>query len=213
MDIVSVFQLAAGVFWSATYVLIIFKGFRDKTPGMPMIAMCANLCWEFIFSFIYPHGGLQGRLDMIWLALDMVLLMQYVKYGRDEFSRSLPVEYFYPTLLLALALSFAIISASVPELNDPLGKYAAFAQNLMMSILFISMLRRRGSTRGQSVYIALFKMIGSLIPAVGFYLYLRSDLVTALTAATLLFDLIYFWMIFKQQRMEMRQPKSVTISG
>ncbi len=42
--------LGSGLFWTVTYLLIIRRGFRDQTYGMPLVALCANLAWEFIFS-------------------------------------------------------------------------------------------------------------------------------------------------------------------
>lgn len=213
MDTIAFFQLATGACWSLTYLLIIYRGFQDKSYGMPMAALCANLSWEFIFSFVYPHGGLQGTIDKVWLALDAVILIQYILYGKGEFTRRLPIKYFYPVLLLTLCLCTAIIMASVPEFSDPQGKYAAFSQNLMMSVLFISMLLSRGNSRGQSCGIAFFKMIGSLISAVGFYMYFRSDLITIITAATLLFDLIYLVMITRQRRVEVCFKPSINTPG
>ncbi len=52
-------QLGMGLFWIITYILIIKRGFQDKKYGMPMVALCANISWEFIFTFIYPQNDLQ----------------------------------------------------------------------------------------------------------------------------------------------------------
>jgi hypothetical protein len=197
---ISILQIGTGLFWSIVYILIIKQGFRDKTAGMPMAALSANISWEFIFSFIYPHKGLQVIIDIIWFLLDVIILFQYVKYGRKEFEKTLPAKYFYPILLLTIALSFSIIIATVPEFNDLEGKYAAFAQNLMMSVLFISLLVKRGNTKGQSICIAFFKMIGSFLAAFAFYLYFRSELITILSVGTLIFDLIYIYLLYKQLR-------------
>jgi hypothetical protein len=47
--------------------------------------------------------------------------------------------------------------------------YSAFAQNLMMSTLFITMLVRRNNVQGQAMYIAIFKWLGTLAPTIQFY--------------------------------------------
>jgi hypothetical protein len=44
-------MLGSGTFWALAYVLIIRRGFLDETYGMPFVALCANVSWEFIFSF------------------------------------------------------------------------------------------------------------------------------------------------------------------
>ena len=35
--------LSPGLFWTLTYVLVIRQGFRDRTYGMPLVALCANI--------------------------------------------------------------------------------------------------------------------------------------------------------------------------
>jgi hypothetical protein len=60
-----------GIFWILAYVCIISKGFKDKTYGMPLIALCANNSWEFIFSFILPPSVC--KLSLVWLGLGSIL--------------------------------------------------------------------------------------------------------------------------------------------
>jgi hypothetical protein len=200
--LVTVFQISTGICWSIVYILIIKQGMKDKSTGMPMEALCANISWEFIFSFIYPHTGLQGFIDIIWFALDVIILIQFMKYGRKEFAKTLPMKYFYPTLLITITLSFLIIMATVQEFNDFEGKYAAFSQNFMMSCLYISLLLKRGNSRGQSLSIAILKMIGSFIPALAFFIYFRSGLIIILSIGSLIFDLVYIVLIFNKLRKE-----------
>ena len=69
-----------------------------------------------------------------------------------------------------LLLAFCTVLLVTLELDDMDGKYAAFGQNLMMSALFIALLLRRGDVAGQSMYIAIFKMIGTLLPSILFFL-------------------------------------------
>jgi len=195
-----ILQILTGLLWSITYILIIKQGFRDKASGMPMAAICANISWEFIFSFVYPHEGIQRIINIIWFTLDIIIMVQYLKFGRKEFGKNIPIKFFYSVFLLTLTLSFSIIIATVYEFNDLEGKYAAFAQNLMMSVLFIALLVKRRSMKGQSIYIAFFKMIGSFIPALAFYFYFSSVLINLFSAATFLFDLIYFALLYNQFR-------------
>jgi hypothetical protein len=85
------------------------------------------------------------------------------------------------------------------EFKDAEGKYAAFGQNLMMSVLFVTMLLRRNSVDGQSLYIALFKMIGTLLPSILFLrLFPSSILLNYLFIAILIFDLIYTVMLYRK---------------
>lgn len=209
----TILQSGMGLCWSIVYILIIKQGYRDKTTGMPMAALCANISWEFIFSFIYPHGGLQEIIDIIWFTLDVIIMFQFIKFGRKEFEKTLPSVLFYPAFFITMVFSFSIILATIPELNDVQGRYAAFSQNLMMSVLFISLIVKRGNTKGQSIYIAIFKMIGSFLPAIALYIYFKSELITILSSATLFFDIVYIVLVYKYSRFHMAARRSWTAAA
>ncbi|MFD2245126.1 hypothetical protein [Pontibacter ruber] len=191
------FKICSGIFWTITYLLILRRGFIDKAYGMPMVALCANLSWEFIFSFVYPHSTPQLYIDYVWLAFDAGILVQYLKYGKKEFPEQLPRSLFYPTFLLTLVLGALFVMLLSRELKDFNGVYAAFSQNLLMSVLFIHMLLKRNSPQGQSLYIALSKMIGTLFPSVLLYLYFpNSYLLILLYISIFIFDLLYFILLY-----------------
>lgn len=192
-----------GLFWSLTYILIIRRGFKDKTYGMPLAALCANISWEAIFSFIHPHSIPQVYINYIWFLLDVFIVLQFLKFGLSEFP-TLSNKQFYTVFLTALATSFGMVLSITYEFNDWQGAYAAFGQNLMMSILFIVMLFRRSDLRGQSIYIALFKMLGTALSSLAFYLYASvsqgSVLLPFLFISIFVYDLIYVGMIYQKYR-------------
>jgi hypothetical protein len=187
-------MVGSGVLWTLAYLLIIRRGFLEGTYGMPLVALCANLSWEFIFSFVYPHDLPQRAVNVVWFSFDLVILLQLLLYGPREFA-DLPRRAFYAVLALALATSFGVVLAVTYEFDDFDGVYSAFGQNLMMSVLFIAMLRSRGSLRGQSVGIALSKLGGTALAAFAFYFhnpdYAGSVLLPLLYVTTLVFDGIY----------------------
>ena len=187
-------MLGSGAFWTLTYVLIIWRGFLDNTYGMPLVALCANVSWEFIFSFLYPHGPIQRPVNIVWFSLDLIIMVQLLRYGPREFV-DLPKRVFYAMFGLALVASFCAVLSVTYEFDDWDGAYSAFGQNLLMSALFLAMLRARRSLRGQSVSIAFSKMVGTGLASVAFYLYsplsAGSILLPFLYVATAALDLIY----------------------
>lgn len=187
-------MMIGGLFWSATYILIIRRGFKDKTFGMPMAALCANISWEAIFAFVTPHGAPQLYVNYVWFALDAVIVVQFLKYGKKEFP-NIPRWQFYAAFALGLSIAIPMILAVNYELEDTVGAYAAFGQNLMMSVLFVMMLINRKGIGGQSFYIALFKMIGTGLSSTAFYFFRpvtqESVLLPLLFVAIFVFDLIY----------------------
>ena len=81
--------------------------------------------------------------------------------------------------------------------------YSAFLQNLLMSVLFIDMLVKRGSREGQSLTIAVSKWLGTLAPTLLFGIIGEggfpngSFLILVLGILCSAFDLIYIWLIFR----------------
>ena len=105
---------------------------------------------------------------------------------------------------MALITAFFLVLFITYEINDFIGVYAAFGQNLMMSILFITMLLIRNDLRGQSIYIALFKMLGTGISSLAFYLYIPisqgSFILPFLFVSIFVYDLIYLALIYQKYR-------------
>ncbi len=195
-------MLGSGAFWTFTYALMIRRGFLDKTYGMPLVALCANISWEFIFSFLYPHGPVQRPVNIVWFSLDLIILFQLLRYGPREFD-DLSKRVFYAMFGMALATSFCAVLSVTYEFDDWDGVYSAFGQNLLMAVLFLAMLRARGSLRGQSVFIALSKMLGTGLASVAFYLYSPlsegSVLLPFLYVAIFAFDLTYVVAVVRAQ--------------
>ena len=192
-------KLGSGFFWTLTYILIIRRGLIDKRYGMPVIALCANISWEFIFSFIFPHKPPQLYVDYVWFFFDLGILIQYLYWGKKDFPLNLNRNLFYPAFVISLVLCYLMIIMISHEFDEYEGIYAAFGQNIMMSVLFIYLLLKRNDPAGQSLYIALFKMIGTIIPSVLFYLYYpNSCLLTFMYFAILLFDLVYFVLLYSK---------------
>ena len=196
-------MVGSGLLWTLAYLLMIRRGFLDRTYGMPLVALCANISWEFIFSLVYPHDLPQRAVNVVWLSFDLVILLQVLLYGPREFA-GLPRRAFYVVLALALATSFGAVLAVTVEFDDFDGVYSAFGQNLMMSVLFLTMLYARRSLRGQSVSIALLKMGGTALASFAFYFYNPeydgSVLLPFLYVAILVFDGIYAGAVIVRRR-------------
>ncbi len=197
----TIILLAGGICWILTYIFIISKGFKDKTYGMPLIALCANISWEFIFSFIFPHTPPQLFINYLWFGLDIIIVIQFLKYGKNEFS-DLSSSKLYTLFTFLIVSEFGIILVGSITMGEFKGVYSAFGQNLLMSILFIMMLFKRNSLRGQSIYIAIFKMFGTGLTSLHYYLYepisQSSFILPTLFVSIFVFDIVYIYLIIKK---------------
>lgn len=148
--------------WVIAYASIIRRGFADESFGMPITALAANLSWEAIYGFLIdPFGDYIHVLSIPCFLIDLVIALQAWKHGAADFESPFVHENFHAIMLGAVATAFPITYFGFKEFNDPDGEYTGFGINLMMSALFIAMLLRRNDVKGQSMYAAIFKWLGT----------------------------------------------------
>ena len=171
-----ILTVISGVCWTIVYIDGIRIGFRDRSYAIPFYALALNLAWESLYTYFgFRENGItvQNIFNAVWFTFDIGILYTYFKFGRKYFGFRLPDSRgfadgtFVAWSLLGLLTAFAIEYAFIREFG--VGKaagYSAFLQNLLMSVLFISMLARRGNREGQSLTIAVNKWIGTLAPTI-----------------------------------------------
>lgn len=160
---VVLFGMLCVVGWLVAYAGIIYRGFADQTFGVPLVALLANLTWEFAYGFLLdPLGDYFHTASIFGFLVDTIIGWQAWTYGAAQFSGSLIGQHFHTIFLAGLAIALPINYYGFLDLQDPDGEYTGFGINLMMSVLYIKMLEDRGSPAGQSMYIALGKWAGTL---------------------------------------------------
>ena len=191
--------LISGISWTIVYLAIIYRGFKDKTYGMPLFALAFNFAWELIYDFLVRDAmSVQKVVNMTWFVLDAVIVYTYFRYGRKDFPKQFE-KFFISWSILAFLIAFATLYFAAFEFKYPWGSiYSAFAQNLMMSILFVTMLVRRDSVDGQSMAVAIFKWVGTLAPTIQVYVLTGSSLVLILGIGCFIYDVIYIAMLYRK---------------
>ena len=197
--LVTALTLLSGICWTIVYIDIINRGFRDRTCGMPFFALAFNIAWEFAFGFLIYQGlALQRVVNIVWFSLDLIIVFTYFKYGRSEFPQPY-ARFFVAWSVAAFAAAFITLYFAGMEFPDRRGAtYSAFAQNLMMSVLFIGMLVRRNNVSGQSMMIAVFKWLGTLAPTILVWFAIGSRLVLVLGIAIFFYDVLYMRMLYRK---------------
>jgi len=192
-------QVCCGFFWLVCYLTIIFQGFKDKMCGMPFLALCLNITWEVTFSIVFPHHAPQILINWLWLVFDCIIAYQLLEYGKKEMTRHVHGSLYYPMFILIIVVSFFANVTITQEFNDLDGKYTAFGINLLMSVLYITGLVQRNSTTGQSMYIALSKMLGSTAASFLFFTYYpESMFLLFLYISIFIFDWMYIVMLYRK---------------
>ena len=215
------------VFWVGAYLLIIRRAFVDKSYGMPVVAMCGNISWEFLYGVgLFPAcpslwEGCPGMfLQVATLGaalLDTVIVFTILRFGPQQF-RQPQVRNNLPWLvLLGIVVAVSVIYTSIAgfytldvggqagflPIAEQGGDYTGFGLALMMSILFIAMFVSRDSLSGQSFYIALFMAVGNGFAYLYNYFIFNGRLaaiVNVLAAASLLFNVAYAYFLYRKSQ-------------
>jgi len=215
----------SGLAWTITYIALIYRGIKDKSYGMPLVPLALNFAWETVFSIIYPPAGtgIAGTVvNVIWMICDIGIITTYFQYGYKYFEYAYNISRTKWLVFsgFAFAIAFGIMLTGGPFfgqfVNYFMGDtfqgaiFIAYFQNLVMSVCFILMLWERRSAAGQSMYIALFKCIGTGLTVGIYYLFLlhggKATLMNIVVGATLVFDLIYITQLYQQLLREGKHP-------
>ena len=210
--------ILSGLCWTLTYYYSIRIGFRDKVDAMPFIALALNITWEGLYAFTGLTSNLsniQAWINLVWVIFDLFLLYVYFKFAKEEFAKTAPKKHFIPwsifILIMSVALQIVFMNgfgkASVDTgmlgniIDVRLGAwYSAFIQNLVMSMLYIAMFIKRRGNKGQSLFIAINKCIGTFAPTILFGFIFHNNVVIVLGMFTFMLDLIYIWILCKGKR-------------
>lgn len=166
-----VLTVVSGVCWTVVYIEGIRLGFRDRTYAMPFCALALNIAWEFVHTALglKRNPDLQTLINGIWFLFDVGLLFTYFKFGKKYFQTNFRPHWFVSWSTIVLITAFLLEYAFILEFGQfSGGAYAAFLQNLLMSVLFINLFMQRADREGQSLLIAISKWIGTLAPTILF---------------------------------------------
>lgn len=162
--------IVGDVLWMVAYIAAIVIGFRRRTYGLPILAVCLNITWEFVYTVIHtPGSGLTLGLHLAWLTIDLVILYQIFRFGRSSV-QNLDLRRYYVLVLVgtlglctAFHLTWHAAQTSMAIFPDTLGVTSAFIINLIMSVMFVSLCLRRPDHPGLSLKVAWTKFVGTTL--------------------------------------------------
>jgi len=170
-----ILTLCSGVLWTMAYGYYVVQGFRDKSYGMPIVPLCANVAWEIIYSVVYPIGPAEQYGFLPSLVIDIFIIYTTVKFGASEWKHN-PVVANNIGLLLTVGLSlfllihwgFVLLFVNSQDITQA-SFWSGFACQTTISWSAITQLIRRGTTRGHSMAIWWCRFVGTLCAVAVFY--------------------------------------------
>lgn len=219
--------LLSGIAWTITYVALVYRGFKDKSYGMPFVALALNLTWELTYSFIYPphtDGLMTTIINSTWMLCDIGIFATFLLYGYKYFKEqyNLKKNVFYTMTFLGFTLCLLIMLVGGPFLADfsyfnnnyfESAKFIAFIQNAIMSVVFVSFFYARKaknhSIEGQSFTIAISKLIGtSLTVGISYSMAHPNNwyFIGIFVATSFIFDSWYAYLIYNELKRNQINP-------
>ncbi len=195
--------LVMGISWTIVYLLVIYRSFKDKSYGIPILALLLNMSWEFIYSFVLETNSstVQLYINRTWYFLDAMIFAAYILYGKKEWSLGRYHQWFYPHLIFCTVAAASLLYYLHLDLEYYSMTFSAFLINLFMSGLFIQMVIKRNSLQAQSFGIALFKLTGTISATIilvgNFSVFLR---LTGII--TFILDMIYLILVLNMYKQE-----------
>ncbi len=157
-------MVLAFLFWVVAYVVVLARGYKDKSCGMPLAALAANFAWEMMWGWIVPDKPPMDTINRIWGFVDVLIILQFLRYGPRRLPKHLPSWAFVPGTLMVFALAFGIVILGSYEFTDWVygGAYFGYGINIMMSGLFIGWVLSRDDVDGQSIWVGICKGLGTV---------------------------------------------------
>ena len=218
--------ITSGICWTITYIALVYRGFKDKSYGMPLIPLALNIAWEITFSVIYPpHSmGIAAKvINTLWMICDVGIVATYFLYGYRSFEKNYKIskELWIFISIFSFAVSMGIMVSGGPFFGQfekyfhgdtfEGAKFIAFLQNLIMSINFIFLFWERRSSEGQSFTIAWTKWLGTSMTVGNSYLLVEhkgeeTNFMLIIITTIFILDLYYMQMIYSQLKKEKINP-------
>jgi hypothetical protein len=130
-----VMGIGCALLWTLTYVLIILQARKDRNYGMPFAAMCFNIMWEFIYTFVFmpdepfPSMEFFGPLlmNLAWVALDVFVVITWLQYWHADSPSGLTRKWRGPGLALGLLVAAAVLIGFQRQYGDAGGGHTRFS--------------------------------------------------------------------------------------
>jgi hypothetical protein len=156
--------------WMVAYILAIVQGFRQKTYGIPMIAISLNFTWEVLAAFSWQEPVVIWRIgDILWMMIDGVIVYQLFRFGRARQTVPEVQNGYYPILIALFLIAIVGQYTFTMYFRDNLGFEDAYVISIVMGGLFINLFFSRRDAGNLAYGVAWTKMLGTALTSLALY--------------------------------------------
>lgn len=197
---------AVGCFmWVVMYVIVIRNIRRYEYVEIPLIAVCANFAWEFLWSWVFrtDMGSLYVWGYRVWFFLDCYIVWSMFRYAWKQMPSPIPGRMANGFLVGGLAAWFLMLFFYIKDWDLPvshMGAYSGYILSVLMSGLYIPLLLRNRDTKIMSEANAWLKGVGTMLVSVFCFLHFTDGFLLSMCVVTAVLDCFYLYFFYRIKR-------------
>jgi len=187
--------------WVVAYGITIINIHKNKFVEIPVVGACANLAWEFIWSFPFGYmvASSMGTAILwgyrVWFFMDLYIFYNLLMHGSKQFATMELRRYFKPiTVVMLLMWVVGFYWYAWQGLDTPIGSVTAYYDNLPLSGLYIVLVLSQADVRLFSKTVAWTKGAGTGLVSIALSIHWSDNhWLQTLCAVTLILDICYLY--------------------
>lgn len=191
--------------WVFTYLIVIRSIVRRRFVEVPVVAVCANFAWEFLWSFVFTTdmGLLYVWGYRLWFFLDCFIVYGLFRYGMKQWSEGVFRRHYHWLVSAIMLCWFAGLYYFIDGYDAPvtrMGANSGYVLNVVMSALYIPLLVRLTTSAPFSYAAAWLKGVGTLLISAFCFLHFTDGFLLVMCVVTAALDAAYVSYFTLQRR-------------
>jgi len=197
--------LGGFLLWGVAYAWLVFRIPKHRFVEIPVVAVCGNVTWEFLWGFVWKVEMMGETLQWFYrlgCLLDVFILGCVFRWGRKQWRLPVARRFFHPIVVATLAFWLVFYwTFKNAGFDLPLGSNSAYLINTVMSVAYIGLVLRLADVSVFSWWIGLLKGAGTLMVTVFVFLaYPESFFTQALGVTCAILDGTYLVILHLRQK-------------
>jgi hypothetical protein len=190
--------------WVFTYIIVIRGIKKSAFIDIPLIAVTANVAWEFLWSFVFitDMGSLYMWGYRSWFFLDCFIVFGLFRNGYKQIGIAALRKISKSIIAFGIACWLLMLYFYIKNYDFPVshnGVYSGYIINVLMSALYIPMLLRLGDSQQFSKWAGWLKGVGTLLITIFCFLRYTDGFLLSMCVVTALLDAGYIYLVMRKK--------------